>query len=148
MKLTKIIAATTTAAVLSVGAVAVAGAETGGSSTTDKPAATATAKHHLNRAALRRLIRRRGAVIAAKTIGIKPKELVSEVKSGKTIAQVATDHGSSAQAVITALVNAGDKAIDNQVAKHHLSTERAAKIKAALPGKVANFVNNWHPKSK
>ena len=148
MKLNKIIAATTTAAVLSVGAVTVAGAATGGSSTKDKPAASATAKSHFNRKALRRLIGRRGAVIAAKTIGITPKQLVQEVKGGKTVAQVASDHGSSAQAVITALVNAGDKAVDNQLAKHHLTSEQAAKIKAALPGRVANFVNNWHPKSK
>jgi|SRR5690349_940946 len=147
MKLTKIIAAATTAAVLSVGAVTVAGAATGGSSTKDKPAASATAKDHLNRKALRRLIGRRGAVIAAKTIGITPKQLVQEVKGGKTVAQVASDHGSSGQAVMDALVNAGDKAVDKLVANHRISTERAAKIKAALPGKVANFVNNWHPKS-
>jgi hypothetical protein len=148
MKLTKIIAAATTAAVLTTGAVTVAGAATGGSSTQDKPAASATVGHHINWKALRRLIRRRGAVIAAKTIGIPVKQLVQEVKGGKTVGQVATDHGSTPQAVINALVAAADKAVDNQVAKHHLSADQAAKIKAALPAKIANFVNNWHPKSK
>ncbi len=70
------------------------------------------------------------------------------MKGGKTVGQVASDHGSSPTAVINALVAAGNKAVDNQVAKHHISADRAAKIKAKLPEKVTNFVNNWHPKTK
>jgi urease alpha subunit len=146
MKLTKIIAAATTAAVLTMGAVTVAGAASGDSA--KKPAATAEAKHHPKKAALRRLVGRRAAVLAAKTINIKPKQLVEEVKGGKTVGQVATAHGSTPTAVINALVAAGNKAVDNQVAKHHIKAERAAKIKANLPERVTNFVNNWHPKTK
>jgi urease alpha subunit len=147
MKLTKIIAAATTAAVLTTGAVTVAGAASGDSGS-KKPAATAEAKNHPKKAVLRRLVGRRAAILAAKTIGITPKQLVEEVKGGKTVGQVASDHGSSPTAVINALVAAGNKAIDNQVAKHHISADRAAKIKAKLPEKVTNFVNNWHPKTK
>ena len=146
MKLTKIIAAATTAAVLTTGAVTVAGAASGDSGS-KKPAATAEAKTP-KKAVVRRLVGRRAAILAAKTIGIKPKQLVEEVKGGKTVGQVASDHGSSPTAVINALVAAGNKAIDNQVAKHHISADRAAKIKAKLPEKVTNFVNNWHPKTK
>jgi uncharacterized protein (DUF433 family) len=84
--------------------------------------------------------------LAAKTINIPPKQLVTEVKAGSTIAQVAAAHGSSGQAVITALVTGIDNKINNLVAAHKLTSARGQAIEAKVPAKVANFVNNWHPK--
>jgi uncharacterized protein (DUF433 family) len=91
-------------------------------------------------------LRKDAVQIAAKTIGIPAKQLVSEVKGGKTVAQVAADHGSSGQAVITALTTAIEKKIDALVAAHKLTPAQGQALEAKVPAKVANFVNNWHPK--
>ena len=100
---------------------------------------------HAVRADLRGL-RKDAVQVAAKTIGIPPKQLVSEVKGGKTVAQVAADHGSSGSAVTSALVTAIDKKIDALVAAHKLTPAQGQALEAKVPAKVANFVNNWHPK--
>jgi len=84
--------------------------------------------------------------LAAKTINITPKQLVTEVKAGSTVAQVAAAHGSSGQAVINALVAGIDKKIDSLVSAHKLTPAQGQTIEAKVPAKVANFVNNWHPK--
>ena len=142
MKLTTIIASATTAAVLATAGVAVAGAANTGS--TSKPAAVAT--EMATKAGMRGVLHKfakRGFVLAAKTIGITPKELAQEVKSGKTIAQVATEHGKNPQDVINAIVAAGNQRIQ---ASTKLSADRKATLEAKLPTVVANFVNNWHPK--
>jgi uncharacterized protein (DUF433 family) len=95
------------------------------------------------KAELRKRFAKEAATVAAKAIGITPKELATEVKSGKTVAQVATDHQKNPQDVISALVTAIDKRID---ASPKLSADRKTSIKAKVPARVTNFVNNWHPK--
>jgi uncharacterized protein (DUF433 family) len=95
------------------------------------------------RTELRKQLSSEAVRVAAKAIGITPKELATEVKGGKTVAQVATDHQKNPQDVINALVTAIDKRID---ASAKLSADRKATIKAKMPARVTNFVNNWHPK--
>jgi uncharacterized protein (DUF433 family) len=138
MKLTTIIASATTAAVLATAGVAVAGAANTGS--TSKPAAVAT--EMATKAGMRGVLHKfakRGFVLAAKTIGITPKELAQEVKSGKTIAQVATEHGKNPQDVINAIVAAADKRIDDST---KLSADQKAKLEANVPAAVTKFVNS------
>ena len=84
--------------------------------------------------------------LTAKTIGITPKELRSEVKGGKTVAQVASEHGSSGAAVTAALVKGIDAKITDLVNAHKLTSAQGSALEAKVPAKVANFVNNWHPK--
>jgi len=81
--------------------------------------------------------------LVAQTIGITAKELRTEVKAGKTIAQVATDHNKNPQDVINALVAAIDKKIDAS----KLSADRKTALEAKVPDKVADFVNDWRPKN-
>src|SRR5690349_1149745 len=107
MRITTTIASAAVAGVLGLAGVSVAGAVAPGSSTPAPAAVTSTtngnapgvtktpdARHgdRAGRAARRRHRRHRAAVIAAQTIGITPRELVQELRSGKTIAQVATEH--------------------------------------------------------
>lgn len=137
MKMKQLIAGVVTAGVLVTGTAAVAGAAT---TATTAPATTATvAKHHRHN--LRRRLLRAGARIAASTIGISTKELVTEVRSGKSVAQVAQAHNVDPQKVIDAVVKAGDAKIDQLVAASRITAERGAKLKDRLPQLVTRIVN-------
>ncbi len=89
----------------------------------------------------RKEIRRAGIAISAKTIGITPKDLRSELRSGESVAGVATEHGVTAQAVVDALVGAADTAVDRAAAANELTAVEAAQIKAALPSRITKAVN-------
>src|SRR4051794_20137577 len=123
MKLRTIIATAATAAVLASSGVAIAGATSSDSSSTPTATAAPAAGHaakpaRVHRFRLRRQLRRlakgAGGVIT-KTIGIDRKTLRTEIRSGKTIAQIATEHNVQPQTVIDALVKAADKKIDAAV---------------------------------
>jgi polyhydroxyalkanoate synthesis regulator phasin len=78
---------------------------------------------------------------AADTIGIEPRALLAEIKSGKTVAEVATANNVEPQAVIDALVAAGNAKLDEAAASGRITPERANELKAALPERAAKFVN-------
>ena len=148
MKLTKLLATATTAAVLATAGVSIAGAATNSSSGSTKPSVSASETG--NRAARRAHVLKfgkQGIELAAKTIGIKPAALAKEMRSGKTIAQVATDNNVQPSTVITALVDAADKKIDTAVTNHKLTPDQATKLKARVPGAVDKLVNNPHEKA-
>jgi NAD(P)-dependent dehydrogenase (short-subunit alcohol dehydrogenase family) len=71
----------------------------------------------------------RPVAIAAKAIGIDAKELATELKSGKTVAQVAQAHGVDPQKVVDALVSAGTKRL--QAAAEHFVHETGQRRAAA-----------------
>jgi hypothetical protein len=156
MKLRTIIATAATAAVLATGGVALAGAADGSSSSAAKPAVSTAAPAatpekpaaHLRRRArlrLRKLVRGAGGVVT-KTIGIDRPTLRAGLRDGLTIAQIATAHGIAPQTVIDALVAAADKKVETALTAGKISSERAARIEQRLPTRIANLVNNWHPK--
>ncbi|MGE5597716.1 MAG: hypothetical protein ACM3S1_16955 [Hyphomicrobiales bacterium] len=81
---------------------------------------------------------------AAESIGIEVRELVSELRDGKSIADVATEHGvdvAQVEADMTADANAW---VDQAVANGHLDPDRAAEIKERLPERIDRFVNRTH----
>lgn len=133
MKMKQLIAGVVTAGVLVTGTAAVAGADT----TAPAPAGAEAGKHHH----LRHRLMRAGAKVAASTIGISTKDLVAEVRSGTSVAQVAQAHDVDPQTVVDAVVTAGDAAIDRLVADGRISAERAAKLKDRLPELVTKVVN-------
>jgi len=90
----------------------------------------------------RRQIAHAVVTISAKAIGVPAQDLVSELRSGKSIAAVASEHGVSTQAVVSPLVGAADSAVEKAVANHKLTSTAAAKIEAALPGRVTKLVNH------
>lgn len=90
----------------------------------------------------RRELAKAGVAISAKTIGVTPQDLVTELKSGKSIADVAGEHTVSVQSVVTALDSAADARINQAVTAHTLSSAEANRIEAALPGYVTKVVNH------
>lgn len=140
MKMKQLIAGVVTAGLLVTGTAAVAGAAT---SSATAPAAASAAEHHGHgkHQHLRHRLVRAGAKVAAGTIGISTKDLVSEVRSGKSVAQVAQAHGVEPQKVIDAVVKAGDTKIDRLAADGRINAERATKLKERLPKLVERIVN-------
>jgi hypothetical protein len=127
--LRKVLAGVTVATVLAVGGVAVAGAV----STPTKKAPARGGAGNLVALAVK---------AAADTIGIDVKTLRADVKSGHTIAAVATQHHVAPSAVVRAIVSKVDAAIDAAVKSGKLSSKNAAKIKARVPALADRVVNH------
>lgn len=107
-------------------------------------AATAHSGKHTLQAWLRGhrvKLRREGVAISAKTIGVTPQALVTELKSGRSIAQVAGEHNVSAQTVVDALDSAANAKINKAVTNHRLTQTEASKIEALLPKYLTTAVN-------
>ncbi len=79
---------------------------------------------------------------AADTIGVEPRELLNQLRQGKSIAEVATEHGVDPQAVVDAVVAKANERIDQAVADGKLSSERAAQIKEKLSERVTQLVQH------
>jgi hypothetical protein len=107
---------------------------------------TAPARHPLRVwvRAHRRELARHVVGISAGAIGITPGALVSGLRSGQSIAEVAQTHQVAPQTVVTALVQAGDTLIDRAVDNHTLTPTQGAKIEAALPGVMHKVVDHVH----
>jgi uncharacterized protein (DUF433 family) len=130
----RFLATAVTTALLATGGVAVAGAATD-SSSTPKPAAQTTAQGH-PRARLGRL----AFTTAAKTIGIKPKDLIAAIRKGQTVADVAKAHNVDAKTVEDAITAAINRRIDAAVAAGRLDATRAATLKDRAAKRVKTFV--------
>ena len=126
-----------------LGGVASVGTAYAAAPATTATASTGTTGHPLHAwlKAHRKEIRKDGVAVSAKTIGDTPKALVTELRSGKSVAQVAAEHGVSTQTVVNALVGAADTKVDQAVTNNQLTSAQAAKIKTALPVYVTKAVN-------
>ena len=82
---------------------------------------------------------------AATTIGVTPQDLRSEVRGGKTIAQVATEHGVDPNTVVNAVVAAVTQQIDQKAAAGSIDSSRAEQAKQKLPDFANRFVNETKP---
>jgi hypothetical protein len=149
--LKKILAPVTVVAALLVG---VASAGVASAATTTASAATARVHNNTNNglgkwlAAHRSQIRQAVVTISSQTIGVSAQDLVSELRSGKSIAVVAGENNVSAQAVVNALVSAADAKINQAVTNEKLTSAQASKIETALPGYVTKLVSHvFGPKS-
>jgi uncharacterized protein (DUF433 family) len=164
MRFTKTLASATVAGVLGLAGVSVAGATSSGGSAQPSTTAAATASgasgtsgatgakagatarpgaRKAARAVRRRRLRRAGA-LAAKTIGISPAELVQQLRAGKTIAEIASDHGVTAQTVISALQDAATAKIEAAKTADKITAERAARLETRAAKVIPKLVNNWH----
>ena len=144
MKPTQLIAAAVTAAVLGTAGVSIAGAASdGGSSPAGTPAVTGR-DNQLSKPAAHRARRtlRHGLQVAAKTINIEPKALAHELRTGKSIADVATEHGVDPNTVIAALVDAATTKINTAKTNGKLTDEQATKLLANLDERVTKVVQH------
>lgn len=84
---------------------------------------------------------------AADTIGISVADLRSALRDGKTVADVASEHGVEAQAVVDAIVSKGTQRIDEALANGEITQAQADQAKAKLATAAATFVNETpHPR--
>lgn len=136
----KLIASALLAATITGGGLAVAAAGPVAAVGAEQPAAEASAhpRRHHARQALRRAVK-----TSAEVIGITAKELATELKAGRSIAEVAQAEGVEVSKVTDALVARGAARIDQAVADGTITPERAAKAEARLP-KVAERLVNLH----
>ncbi len=136
----------TSALALALAGTGAAGLAATAGATTRTPAsstAPSTARHHgVLRHKLRRRLRREVVTVSATTIGIQPQALVTELRPGKSIADVAAEHNVSAQTVINALVSAIDARVQAAVTNGKITSARAQKIEARLPAFADRVVNH------
>ena len=130
---------------LTLGTAGVASAQTtGGSSTSPStPAPNGSTKHRGHpRVAL--------AVVgvSAKTLGVKPRDLVTALCGGQTLEAVAGQHGKSAQDLETALVQAADQRIDKAQQSGKIDATKAATLKTSAQARVTKLVTSYHPSAK
>jgi len=129
------------------GGIVLGGVGAGGTAfgATTPPAATATHPHGAAGAHAkghRKAFRRAGIRISAKTIGVTPKALVTELRSGKSIAQVAGEHGVQAVTVENALTGAAEARVMQAVKNGRLTQAQADRFDANLPARVAKLVDH------
>lgn len=131
-----------------LGGVATAGAATAGA-TTPAPTASTTAPSHAGKGHVkawlrshRKELRKAGLEVSAKTIGISPTELRTDLKAGNSIAGVAAQHNVSAQTVVNVLVGVADNQINQAVTAKKLTSAQASAIEAKLPARFTKVVNH------
>ena len=83
--------------------------------------------------------------VLAQVLGMTTDELRTELKSGKTIAQVAADQGVDVQVVIDALTAEMTNHIADEVASGELTQEEADAKLADLSARITDRVNNPRP---
>lgn len=79
--------------------------------------------------------------VAANTIGMPPEELTEALRDGHSVAEVATSHSVDPQAVVDALVTAGEGKLERAVADGRLTDEQAARLRQRLRGVAERFVH-------
>jgi uncharacterized protein (DUF433 family) len=84
---------------------------------------------------------RRGVQLAAKAMGVTPRELRAQLRAGKSIADVASEHGVNLQTVTNALVAAATKQIDAAKSAGRIPASQATKIEANLPNRIDTLVH-------
>jgi hypothetical protein len=82
---------------------------------------------------------------AATTIGVSPQDLAGQIRAGKTVAAVATEHNVDPAGVVNAVVAALTQQIDQAVAQGKFDGNRADQAKQKLPAFANRFVNETKP---
>lgn len=82
---------------------------------------------------------------AAGYLGLTEEALRAELRSGKSLADVAKAKDKSVDGLVTALVAAATKKIDAGVTEGRLTTEQATSLKADLKERITDLVNGTKP---
>ncbi|MEI2616703.1 MAG: hypothetical protein V9F06_03545 [Thermomicrobiales bacterium] len=83
-----------------------------------------------------------GMATIASTLGISTDDLKAELKSGSTLEQVITAHGSTVQTVVDALVAQTKTNLTQAVTNGKLTQEQADKILNELPSRLTEMIQN------
>jgi hypothetical protein len=87
-------------------------------------------------------IRRAVLSISAKTIGLSSQDLAADLRSGQSIADVASTHHVTARSVTNALLHAADAKLAAAITKHKLTSAQGAKIRSRLETLVVKLVHH------
>jgi transposase-like protein len=79
--------------------------------------------------------------VAAKAIGISESDLMTALRSGSSIAEVAKQHGVDVQTVIDALVKDAESELGAAVKAGQITQSQADRFKAGIDGRVTAQVN-------
>ena len=79
--------------------------------------------------------------VAADYVGLAPRALKAELRSGKSLAQLATAQGKTVDGLKQALLAAVKARLDARVAAGRLSAERAQRVLARAPQRIERLVN-------
>jgi hypothetical protein len=82
---------------------------------------------------------------AANYLGLTEAQLHSELASGKTLAQIAKDHGKSADGLVNALVDAAKQKLDAAVQAGKLTQAQADQMLSDLRSRITDLVNGKLP---
>jgi hypothetical protein len=74
--------------------------------------------------------------------GMSRQDVLAELKAGKTLADIAAGHGSSADAVVQAVAAKAKERLDKQVKNGHISQARADELLARLKTKAADLMKD------
>lgn len=83
--------------------------------------------------------------VSADTIGVSVDDLEAALRSGKSVADVANEHGVAPADVVQAIVDAGNAKIDQAVTDGKLTQEQGDRLKSHLPKAAEKFVNRSKP---
>ena len=81
---------------------------------------------------------------AAGYLGITPQELRTELRSGKSLAEIATAHGKTVDGLVDAITAKAKERLDKAVANGRLTRQRADEILARLTDAVEKAVQRAH----
>jgi hypothetical protein len=82
---------------------------------------------------------------AATYLGLSPSALMTQLRSGKSLAQIATAQGKTAAGLVDTLKTAIVKRLDAAVAAGKLTSAQETQIVSALPQRLTNLVNRTRP---
>lgn len=88
-----------------------------------------------------RLALRAAIKALAPVLGVTPRQLMTDLRSGQSVAQVAQAHGVDPQKAIDAIVAAGTQRIQTAETAGKITAEQAQKRLAKLPALAARLVN-------
>jgi transposase-like protein len=82
---------------------------------------------------------------AAAYLGMSEAQLREELEGGKTLAQVARDHGKSVDGLVTALLDQAEKKLDAAVKAGRLTKAEKAEMLSGLRKRITDLVNGRFP---
>jgi hypothetical protein len=126
------------AGILTFGSVGVAAAQTtGGTTNPSNPPSATSPKGRKARVALGVL------KVSAQTLGVSPRDLVSGLCSGQTLAQEASAHGKTPDQLVTAIVNAADQRIQANEKAGKITQAQATKRMAKVKTQATKVVDSY-----
>jgi transposase-like protein len=90
-------------------------------------------------------VRAHGLGQVAKYLDITPEQLRTELRAGKSLAQIATDHGKSVDGLVDAWVAKAKERLDKAVEQGRLTRERADQMLQRLRDALEKAVQRTRP---